>query len=245
MPDPIRTSLILPPALLDDEHVVEVKAEGPGATETPLPVVGTGPGASLSAGGGGFCDARSLGAAGASVANDAAAGTTASGNNRPGMPLKRDPYGRDGGSSSGRVRLDAKQGWSVEPLCKYLKDVACQIDANLRDECLPTAERLEAFVSRLVVNTQRQLKHAPRKERHTLQALFSRRFQKFWDYARNQKVRSTTPEELKWALVTLVENLFAEFTATGPDALLLAQPKPVHYHHCAQLLRSGVDAAGC
>lgn len=143
---------------------------------------------------------------------------------RLGMPLKRDPYGRDGSSSM--RRLETKNGWSVEPLAKYLKNVALQIDTNLRDECLPSAERLESFVSRLVLQTKKQLKHAPRKERHTLQALFSSRFQKFWDFAQNQKVRSTSPEELKLALVTLVENLFVEF-AGSPDTFLLAPPKPI------------------
>jgi len=154
------------------------------------------------------------------------------GDTRPGMPLKWDPYGRDGSR-----RLEIKtSGWSVEPLAKYLKGVAMQIDANLRDECLPTSERLEAFVSRLVANTQRKLKQAPRKVKHTLQALSARRFQKFWNFARNEKVRATTPEELKWALLTLIENLISEF-AVNPDALAqpVAQPKPVHI---AQLLRA-------
>mmetsp|Transcript_34867 Transcript_34867/g.89528 ORF Transcript_34867/g.89528 Transcript_34867/m.89528 type:complete len:369 (+) Transcript_34867:141-1247(+) len=199
MPDPIRTSLILPPALLDDEHPAENKRESPCMEEVPGPT----------------CDEP-----------------LAVGDTRPGMPLKWDPYGRDGSR-----RLEIKtSGWSVEPLAKYLKGVAMQIDANLRDECLPTSERLEAFVSRLVANTQRKLKQAPRKVKHTLQALSARRFQKFWNFARNEKVRATTPEELKWALLTLIENLISEF-AVNPDALAqpVAQPKPVHI---AQLLRA-------
>lgn len=99
-------------------------------------------------------------------------------------------------------------------------------DDNLREECVPSAERLETFVSRLVLHTKKQLKHAPKKDRHTLQALFSSRFRKFWDFTQNQKVRSTSPEELKAALVTLVENLIVEFTGS-PDTFLLAQPMPI------------------
>jgi len=241
MPDPIRTTLILAPALLDDEQVVEAKAEGPSTWE-PLPLLG----AAARAGG---VEAEGpstweplplLGGAVRAVGTDMVGGSrgvavadgvgveafppiTGMGGPRLGMPLK-DPCGRDGSSSI--RRLETKNGWSVEPLAKYLKNVALQIDTNLRDECLPSAERLESFVSRLVLQTKKQLKHAPRKERHTLQALFSSRFQKFWDFAQNQKVRSTSPEELKLALVTLVENLFVEF-AGSPDTFLLAPPKPI------------------
>jgi hypothetical protein len=211
MPDPIRTSLILPPALLDDEHPVggESKQE---TCIVEVPVVSADP---------------ALSADEPIVVCDPS----------PGMPLKWDPYGRDGN----RRWLEFKSsGWSVEPLARYLKCVAMQIDANLRDECLPTTERLEVFVSRLVANTQRKLKQAPRKVKHTLQVLFTRRFQKFWNFARNEKVRATTPEELKWALLTLIENLISEF-AVNPDALAqpLAQPKPVHHHAAvSQLLRA-------
>jgi len=122
----------------------------------------------------------------------------------------------------------------VEPLAKYLKGVALQIDANLRDERLPTVERLDTFVSKLVSNAHRQLKHAPRKARHTLQAMFSRRFQKFWNFTRNEKVRTTTPEELKWALISLIEHLISEF-AVNPDAL--SQPKSYHEAIAATLRR--------
>jgi len=249
MPDPIRTTLILPPALLDDEHVAETKAEGAstweplpllgvlaraGGTEVeaecvstwePLPMLGGAMRAAVGADVGGTCRGVCLADISGTEADAPPAGVGAP---RLGMPLQRDPYGRDGSSSM--RRLETKNGWSVEPLAKYLKGVALQIDTNLRDECLPSAERLETFVSRLVSHSKKQLKHAPRKDRHTLQALFSSRFQKFWDFAQNQKVRSTSPEELKWALVTLVENLFAEF-AGSPDTFLLAQPKPICRRH--------------
>lgn len=247
MPDPIRTTLILPPALLDDEHVAETKAEG-ASTWEPLPLIGVavragcveaeaeGPstweplpmlvgalrlGADPGSGNRGCSLADGLG-------TESDAHPASSGAPRIGMPLKCDPYGRDGSSSM--RRMETESGWSVKPLAEYLKGVAMQIDTNLRDECLPSAERLETFVSRLVARTKKQMKHAPKKDRHTLQALFSSRFQKFWDFTQNQKVRSTSPEELKWALVTLVENLFAEF-AGSPDTFLLAQPKPICRRH--------------
>lgn len=240
MPDPIRpsTRLILPPALLDDEPLAELKAEGTAGPEAPVAGAGRCPGA-VAGGGVSAGGAGSVGG-GATGARAASSGASVL---RLGMPLKRDPYDRDGGSSCSRGRLETKHGWSVEPLMKYLKGVAVQIDTNLRDERLPTAERLEAFVAQLVTNTQRQLKHAPRKDRHTLQAMFERRFQKFWDFARNQKVRTTTPEELRWVLVSLEENLFAEFAGSA-DVLLLAQPKPVHYQSLVQLRCSAsADAA--
>jgi len=250
MPDPIRTSLILPPALLDDEHTAEAKADGHIAGETS--VAGCAPEA---AGGGSagmptLAPSAAIGPSAPSLppADSASAVTAAAvasnAGARPGAPLKWDPYGRDGfRKPCSWGRIEAKHAsWSVEPLAGYLKDVARQIDSNLRNECLPTAARLDAFVSELVTITQKQLKHAPKKERDTLKTLISGRFQKFWDYKRNQKVRPTTPEELKSTLVTLVE-MFAEF-AGNADALRLAQPKPVHYHCCSQLLRNGTETGG-
>jgi len=196
MPDPIRTSLILPPALFDDEHGPESKAEGTCVVEV-------------------TCD-------------DA----LPVGDTRPGMPLKWDPFGRDGS----RRGENSKCEWSAEPLTLYLQGVVTQIDANLRSERLPTAERLDIFVSRLVVNTQRQLKHAPRKVKDTLQAMFSRRFMTFWNVSRNEKVRPMTAEELKWALVGLIEGLVSHFavnpeklavqTALSPSTTLV-QPTPL------------------
>lgn len=125
---------------------------------------------------------------------------------RPGMPLKRDPYDRD-------KCIEAKGASSVERLAKYLKGIVQQIDSNLHNKRLPTAERLDTFVSRLVVNMQHQLRHVPKKNQHSLQALFRQHFRKFWNFVKNEKVMATTPEELKWVLVTLVENLVSENTA--------------------------------
>ena len=61
-----------------------------------------------------------------------------------GMPLRWDPFGRDG------RRQEVKGEWTPDSLAKYLKGVALQIDNNLNQGRLPTAERLDAFVSRLV-----------------------------------------------------------------------------------------------
>merc|ERR1719436_2346756 len=104
-------------------------------------------------------------------------------------------------------RSHPKGEWTVEPLAKYLKGVASSIDANLQKHGCPTSAKLDAFVSRLVANTQRQTRQAPRKDRHTLQGLFSKSLHHFWNFVRNEKIRSTTPEELKVALVFLIEAL--------------------------------------
>merc|ERR1711879_400536 len=96
--------------------------------------------------------------------------------------------------------------------------VMTQIEQNVQNHCVPTAEKLDAFVSRLVYNAHRQIKHAPKMVRHTLQGMFSQRFQKFWNFVRNEKVRTTTPEELKSALSSLIENLTADF-GVNPDVL--------------------------
>mmetsp|Transcript_44465 Transcript_44465/g.127416 ORF Transcript_44465/g.127416 Transcript_44465/m.127416 type:complete len:276 (-) Transcript_44465:67-894(-) len=91
MPEPIRTRLVLPPALLDDEHVVESKADGSSSTETLLPLVSNLRGSASCGGvGGGNCDLASLSSITGSLGADVAAAL------RPGMPLKRDPYNRDG-----------------------------------------------------------------------------------------------------------------------------------------------------
>lgn len=131
-----------------------------------------------------------------------------------GVPLKRDPYGRD------RPRhVEVKGEWSAEPLAKYLKDVAVRIDANLQNHCVPTAEKLDAFVAKLVFNTQRQARHAPRKVKHALQGMFTKRFRKFWDFGHNRKIRNTTPEELKAALFYVIESLNSEF-GVSPESQL-------------------------
>jgi hypothetical protein len=122
-----------------------------------------------------------------------------------GLPLNLDPFGRD--------THEVKSEWSVEPLAKYLKRVSIRIDSNIRNHRQPTVEKLDAFVSSLVSTTHRHLRRAPKKVRQPLTGLCTRRFHRFWDFARNQKLRATTPDELRSTLVCLTEALLAEFTA--------------------------------
>lgn len=137
-----------------------------------------------------------------------------------GATLKRDPYGRD------KPRYSAKPEWTVDPLARYLRGVVSQIEANLQNHCLPTTEKLDAFVTRLVANTHRQMKHAPRNVRHPLRGIFERRFKKFWVFARNEKIRPTTPEELKNTLTGLIEALSSEFGAEEHGTLLVQLKAP-------------------
>lgn len=158
---------------------------------------------------------------------------------RPGMPLKNDPCGRDDPR-----RSEHSGHWSVEPLTKYLKSIVRKIESNLRDKRLPTAEKLDTFVSGLVATTQRQLRHAPRKVRPVLQAMFSKRFQSFWNFVPNEKVRSTAPEELKLALTGLIEAL-VQFSVTSDAAL--AQPQPMRYERAKsqRQIGSSVSVIDC
>jgi len=126
-----------------------------------------------------------------------------------GLKLKPDPIGRDAPQ-----RAEANSEWYPEKLAKYLKGVAYQIDTNIQNHRLPSAEKLDAFVNRLVANTHRQLRHAPKKVRHSLNGLCARRFHRFWNFARNEKVRSTTPEELTSTLLCIVEALYSEAVVT-------------------------------
>eukprot|EP00927_Polykrikos_kofoidii_P024443 TRINITY_DN22225_c1_g1_i1.p1 TRINITY_DN22225_c1_g1~~TRINITY_DN22225_c1_g1_i1.p1 ORF type:complete len:381 (+),score=53.89 TRINITY_DN22225_c1_g1_i1:148-1290(+) len=127
---------------------------------------------------------------------------------RPGMPLKSDPYCRDAPR-----RSEVKAQWTPSALTKYLKKYMAQIASNLKHKKMPTADQLDAFTSRLVANIQKNLESAPTKVRHALQALIGRKFHKFWDFARNEKVRQTTPDELRSALSGAIESLM-EFNHT-------------------------------
>lgn len=209
MPDPIRTGLILPPSLLDDEtvHVTETIPETENASENKL-------------------EEHSVD----EVVHDPvqpcfesqvvqpcfeSQGNQVMAEPRPGaISFKWDPYGRD----VPRRNCDVKSEWSVEPLAKYLKRVVEQINANIETNRLPTADKLDAFVLRLVGNTHRLLKHAPKKMRQTLHGMLTRRFQRFWNYSRNEKVRSTDPQELKSMLTWLIDALVSEF-GVCPDAV--------------------------
>merc|ERR1719343_323099 len=95
MPDPIRTGLVLPPAFFGgEEHATEAKAEG--STLEPLPQVVS---LSLASRGKFGADLR-----GSCLVPGGIEGCTHS-CPRLGMPLTRDPFGRDadcGGSSSSK-----------------------------------------------------------------------------------------------------------------------------------------------
>jgi len=135
-------------------------------------------------------------------------------------PGKKDPFGRDNPE-----RREVRSEWSAEPLAKFLQGIVSQIDANLQNHCVPTSEKLDTFVSRLVANTHRQMKHAPKRIRKLLQDLFAKRFQKIWNFVRNEKVRSISPEELKAALIGLIESLTSDFEV-NPEVLRAVQPRP-------------------
>jgi len=136
-------------------------------------------------------------------------------------PGKRDPFGRDNPQ-----RREVRGEWSAEPLAKFLQGIVSQIDANLQNHCVPTSEKLDMFVSRLVANTHRQMKHAPKKIRKLLQDLFAKRFQKIWNFVRNEKVRSISPEELKAALIGLIESLTSDFEVNPEVLREVVQPRP-------------------
>lgn len=139
-----------------------------------------------------------------------------------GKPSKKDPFGRDNPD-----RRQAGPGeWSAEPLAKFLQGIVSQIDTNLQNHSVPTSEKLDTFVSRLIANAHRQMKHAPKKIRKLLQEAFARRFQKVWNFVRNEKVRSISPEELRAALISLIETLTSEF-GVNPDVLQVVNgPRP-------------------
>jgi len=135
-------------------------------------------------------------------------------------PGKKDPFGRDN-----PARSQVRGEWSAEPLAKFLQGIVSQIDANLQNHCVPTSEKLDTFVSRLVANTHRQVKHAPKRIRKLLQELVAKRFQKIWNFVRNEKVRSISPEELKGALIGLIESLTADFEVNPEVLRAVHQPR--------------------
>lgn len=155
-----------------------------------------------------------------------------------GLKLTRDPYGRDAPRG-----CEAHSTWSPEPLAKYLKGVASQIDTNIQNHRLPTSEKLDNFVNRLVAHTHRQLRHAPKGVRHFMKEICTKRFHRFWNFVRNEKVRSTTPEELTSVLVCIVEALVSD-VVVGPASDMpyigmqwsekkqFIQPKPWRLQQC-------------
>lgn len=159
-----------------------------------------------------------------------------------GAALKWDPFGRDGSR-----RPEVKSEWLPEPLARYLRGVAVQIDTNLTQGRMPTSEQLDRFVAKLVTNTKRYIQAAPRKVRHRLQALCALRFHGFWNFTRNEKVKTVTTQELKFAVAGLVENLSKpDFGSSGAEQQqqqqqLLAQPRPLRHFSCGQPVRPPHD----
>lgn len=218
MPDPIR-----PLALLAGE-------DGGNGEESPVPGYdGSAPKASSDDTGtsemqDGSCYAsRSADVGSPSAESTEAASSQAAENMAPaiGLKFKRDPCGRDAPR-----RGETKTEWSPDKLANYLKGIVDQIDSNIQNHKLPTAEKLDAFVERLVVNTHRQLRHAPKKARHSVTGLCTKRFHRFWNFARNEKVRTTTPEELTTTLLSLVEALLSEAGARQLGGSHWSQTKP-------------------
>lgn len=165
------------------------------------------------------CDFSTQGPSG-STTDDSQQTDFCSDNAGVGVAIKWDPCGRDGPR---RCEPKVSKEWSAESLAKYIKSVAAQIEANVQNSCLPTVEKLDAFVFRLVANTHRLMRHAPKKARHTLQSLFSLRFQRFWNFMHNEKVSATTPEELIAGLTSVIEGLVSD---VGVNIDNLAQPQP-------------------
>jgi len=184
MPDPIRTTQMLPPALFDEMH--DTKEKGPSADDAVLSAILE---------------------------------------HRPGVGLKWDPFGRDRRPLELKGKKShEKQDWSPEPLVKYLQGVVAQIDANLQNHCVPTSDKLDAFVSRLASNMHRRTKHAPKNAKNLLHSMFKKSFRKIWNFVRNEKVSATTAPELKAALQGVIDNVAADF-GVSPE-LLVAQPRP-------------------
>eukprot|EP00403_Amphidinium_massartii_P014347 CAMPEP_0178425148 /NCGR_PEP_ID=MMETSP0689_2-20121128/28574_1 /TAXON_ID=160604 /ORGANISM="Amphidinium massartii, Strain CS-259" /LENGTH=348 /DNA_ID=CAMNT_0020046803 /DNA_START=107 /DNA_END=1153 /DNA_ORIENTATION=- len=184
MPNPMRTTFIIQTYLSDEEHVPDGKPDG--LLEVPSSCSTT----------------TELAMAGSTTTTT----TTTEVETRIEAPiaLKWDPYGRD------IRRCDAKiEACSVQPLTKYLEGVRTQIDSNLQNGIIPSNEKLDKFVDRLVKNLNGQLKSAPHKshKRKALQGLFVQHFKRFWKFRTNEKVRTPNPEELKGALTGLIDSL--------------------------------------
>mmetsp|Transcript_54228 Transcript_54228/g.100225 ORF Transcript_54228/g.100225 Transcript_54228/m.100225 type:complete len:357 (-) Transcript_54228:177-1247(-) len=122
------------------------------------------------------------------------------------IKFKWDPYGRD--LRRTEPKIDA---WSIQPLAKYLEGVRSQIDSNLQNGIIPSADKLDKFVERLIRNIHGQLRSAPKKspKSKALQGLFAHHFP-FWNFKGNKKVRTPLPEELKGALTGLIDALLSD-----------------------------------
>lgn len=126
--------------------------------------------------------------------------------------LKWDPYGASFGRDGPRRWEPPAKEWSPDPLARYLRGVVKQIEQDMQNHGVPTAEKFDAFMSRLVVNLARHVKRAPKKRRQALQVLLSKR-----SFSRHEQQRATTPEELKSTLNSLIEDLLKEFAEGVPS----------------------------
>lgn len=164
-----------------------------------------------------------------------------------GMKLKRDPHGRD--VDPRRYETKSRSyDWSPEPLAQYLRGVASQVESNIQNHRLPTSEKLDTFVSKLIATAHRKLRHAPKKTRLSLNALCTKRFKRYWNFERNKKLGSEScqPQELIGILASIVEALVPEMQpadVAGFSSQKCAQPKPMRWQPFGDP-PAGVDIGG-
>mmetsp|Transcript_3053 Transcript_3053/g.7820 ORF Transcript_3053/g.7820 Transcript_3053/m.7820 type:complete len:349 (+) Transcript_3053:145-1191(+) len=191
MPEPVRTTLIIP-FMSEEEHTPDGKPDGlwevnsTSSTTTSSHVPN--------------------GAQVAPAAQELHSGRDMERLVETPIKFKWDPYGRD--LRRTEPKIDA---WSITPLAKYLEGVRSQIDSNLQNGIIPSADKLDKFVERLIRNIHGQMRSAPKKslKSKALQGLFAHHFP-FWNFTGNKKVRTPSPEELKGALTGLIDALLSD-----------------------------------
>jgi len=119
--------------------------------------------------------------------------------------LGSDPFGRDAPATA---RTSPKL--ALERLSTYVSGVVCKIDDNLRHGLSPSEEKFDRFLSKLVCNMRRRIQDSPRNNRKHLVSIVEKSFVLFWNFRLNQKIRNSSPEELKEALLLINQSLFAE-----------------------------------
>lgn len=141
--------------------------------------------------------------------------------NRSMRSFKSDPFGRDSSKYVG----PKKDEWSLAPLANYMDTITAKIDDNIAKDMPFTDAKFDSFVSRVVSTIRRRTQHAPREMRRRISAILDKKFRKFWNVQRNQKVKNTTPQELKIALVSVIEAFQSEFAMYFVTVATLGQPK--------------------
>lgn len=141
--------------------------------------------------------------------------------NRSMRSFKSDPFGRDSSKYIG----PKKDEWSLAPLANYMDTITAKIDDNIAKDMPFTDAKFDSFVSRVVSTIRRRTQHAPREMRRRISAILDKKFRKFWNVQRNQKVKNTTPQELKIALVSVIEAFQSEFAMYFVTGATLGQPK--------------------